>query len=290
MNLKVLAPAKINLGLEILNKRPDGYHNVDMIMQSVSLYDVLEVSISGDGAINIESNVNIACETKKNIVYKAIKCFFEFTGIINPGISVYINKSIPICAGLAGGSSDAAATIVALNKLFDKKLLQEDLMKIGSKVGSDVPFCICGGTVRASGRGDILIPINSKVKYHLVIVKPDVSISTANAYKESEHVNGKNTGAIDKISFAISNGNLSLMCSSLFNRFESLVNIKEIDFLKNKLIALGANGVLMTGSGSAVFGIFEDYVNAKKCHEIMVKNYKQSFLCEPIENGANIVN
>lgn len=289
MNLKVLAPAKINLGLEILNKRPDGYHNVDMIMQSVSLYDALEVSISGDGAISIESNVNIGCETKKNIIYKAIKCFFEFTGIKNPGIFVYINKSIPICAGLAGGSSDAAATIVALNKLFDKELLQEDLMKIGSKVGSDVPFCICGGTVRASGRGDILIPINSKVKYHLVIVKPDVNISTANAYEESEHVKGENTGAIDKISFAISSGDLPLMCSSLFNRFESVVNIKEIDFLKNKLIALGANGALMTGSGSAVFGIFEDYVNAKKCHEIMVKNYKQSFLCEPIENGANIV-
>ncbi len=289
MNLKVLAPAKINLGLEILDKRPDGYHNVDMIMQSVSLYDILDVSISKNHKVDIKSNVDMGCETEGNAVYKAIKYFFEFTGMKNPGISVRINKFIPICAGLAGGSSDAAATILALNNLFGNELTQEDLMAIGSKVGSDVPFCICGGTKRASGRGTILSPINSKVKYHLVIVKPDVCISTASAYAKSECIKGKNMGAIDKISSAMINGDLRLVCDNLFNRFESTVNNQEIFSLKSSMINLGANGALMTGSGSAVFGIFENYVDAEKCHRSMSKTYKQCFLCEPIEHGAIVL-
>ncbi len=284
-----MAPAKINLGLEILNKRPDGYHNVEMIMQSVSLYDILDISVSGNGAVDIKSNVNIGCELQDNIIYKASLRFFEFAKIANPGITVHIDKNIPICAGLAGGSSDAAATIFALNHIFKSKFTKEELMEISSKVGSDVPFCIFGGTMRASGRGTILTSINSKAKYYLVIVKPNINISTGLAYKKAEHIKKKNISKIDNISIALNNGDLDLVCNNLFNRFEDTVSGDEVLAIKNKMINLGASGALMTGSGSAVFGIFKDYVIAKKCYKTMLKNYKQSFLCEPIEHGAAIV-
>lgn len=286
MNIKVLAPAKINLGLEILNKRSDGYHNVDMIMQSVSLYDVLDISISGDLSIGIKSNIDFGCALEDNIMYKAAERFFEFTGIKNPGIGIKIQKNIPSCAGLAGGSSDGAAVIVALNHMFKTDLSLKDLMIIGEKVGSDVPFCIMGGTARARGRGTDLATIKSLAKYYLVITKPDINISTKSAYEKAENIKEKNIDSINKLEAALIDGKTIDVCNSLFNRFEDLAENPEIFSLKEKIIKLGAKGALMTGSGSAVFGIFEDYDLAGSCYEFISKNYEQSFLCGPISHGA----
>lgn len=288
MNVKVLAPAKINLGLEILGKRTDGYHNVDMVMQSVSLYDVLDVSVSKENSFDIKSNVDFGCPLEDNIIYKAAEHFFRFTGIKNTGICIKIQKNIPSCAGLAGGSSDGAAAILAFDKLFGTGLSQNDLMNICARVGSDVPFCMLGGTARSSGRGTELTPINSKPQYNLVIVKPDVDISTKSAYAKADNIKEKNITAIDKISFALQNGNLLEVCDNLFNRFENIADNLEISLLKNKMIDLGAKGSLMTGSGSAVFGIFEDSNLAQKCLEFMRKDYKQIFLCKPTRSGAII--
>lgn len=289
MNIKVLAPAKINLGLEILDKRLDGYHNVDMVMQSVSLYDALNISVSKSGLVHIKSNVDFGCRLEDNIMYKATECFFEFTGIKNPGINIEIQKNIPSCAGLAGGSSDGAAVIMALNQMFRVNLSQNEMMKIGEEVGSDVPFCIIGGAARAKGRGTDLESIKSLAKYYLVISKPNINISTRLAYEKSENVKEKNTLAIDRLAFALQNGELSEVCANLFNRFEDVVDNPEISSLKEKMISLGAKGALMTGSGSAVFGIFEDYDLAKSCYGFISKDYKQSFLCSPILHGAVIV-
>ena len=290
MNVKVLAPAKINLGLEILDKRADGYHNVDMIMQSVSLYDVLNISVSENNFFEIKSNVDFKCPLEDNTMYKAAKSFFEFTGIKPAGIAIEIQKNIPSLAGLAGGSSDGAAVIVALNHIFETGLPLNDLMKIGAQVGSDVPFCINGGTARAGGRGTLLSPINSELEYHLVIVKPDINISTSMAYAKSDSIKEKNTLAIEKISTALKNGDLSEMCNNLFNRFEDVVKDPEVFLLKDKMRKLGAKGTLMTGSGSAVFGIFEDAVLAQQCQKAMKQDYGKVFLCKPISHGVIINN
>lgn len=289
MNVKVLAPAKINLGLEILDKRTDGYHNVDMIMQSVSLYDVLNVSISEGDFFNINSNVEFGCLLEDNTMYKAARCFFEFTDMKNPGITVEIQKNIPSFAGLAGGSSDGAAIVLALDKLFGTNLSRKDLMNICAKVGSDVPFCMLGGTARANGRGVELKPIDSDLKYSLVIVKPDVNISTGMAYSKADNIKEKNIAAIDKISRALKDKNLYEVCENLFNRFEDVANSLEIFSLKDKMRNLGATGSLMTGSGSAVFGIFDNFNLAQECCEFMRKDYEKSFICEPIGHGAIII-
>ncbi len=289
MNIKVFAPAKINLGLEILDKRPDGYHNVDMIMQSVSLYDILNVSASKSGLIDIKSDVDFGCRLEDNIMYKAAECFFEFTGVKNLGVSIEIQKNIPSCAGLAGGSSDGAAVIVALNEIFDVNLSQKEMMKIGEKIGSDVPFCITGGAARATGRGTDLESIKSLAKYYLVISKPNINISTRFAYEKSENVKEKNILEIERLTFALKSGDLSEICANLFNRFEDVVHNSEIYLLKSKIMKLGAKGSLMTGSGSAVFGIFEDYESARSCYEFISKDYRQSFLCSPISHGVIIV-
>lgn len=290
MGIKVLAPAKINLGLEILDKRSDGYHNVDMIMQSVSLYDVLDVSVTDSLVIDIKSNVDFGCSLENNIMYRVANCFFEFTNINNPGILIEIQKNIPSFAGLAGGSSDGAAVVLALDKLFDTRLSKNEFMEICAKVGSDVPFCMVGGTARARGRGTLLSPINSHFEYHLVIVKPDINVSTESAYSKADNIILKNIDSISKIEDAFHQRRLLDVCNNLFNRFEDVLDVPEIFSLKDRMKKLGAMGALMTGSGSAVFGIFEDYESAAKCHEIMRGNFKNSFLCKPIFHGAVIVN
>ncbi len=289
MSIKVLAPAKINLGLEILGKRKDGYHDVDMVMQSVNLYDVLRISISDGSLFVINSNEEFDCNLEDNTMYKAAKCFFEFVGLSNPGITIEIEKNIPSCAGLAGGSSDAAAVIVALDKMFHTGLLLNEMIKIGEEVGSDVPFCIVGGTARASGRGTVLNSVMSRLQYHVVIVKPDVNISTGSAYAKAENIREKNILAIDNITCALQNDDLLGVCHNLFNRFEDVVGSVEIFTLKNRMIRLGAKASIMTGSGSAVFGIFEDFLSAKKCYELISKDYKQSYLCNPVTHGAVIL-
>lgn len=290
MNVKILAPAKINLGLEILDKRMDGYHNVDMIMQSVSLYDVLKISVSENSFFDIKSNVDFKCSLEDNTMHKAAECFFEFTGIKPAGILIETQKNIPSLAGLAGGSSDGAAVIVALNHIFETGLPLNDLMKIGAQVGSDVPFCINGGTARASGCGTVLNPINSELEYNLVIVKPNINISTGSAYAKADSIKEKNILAIDRINAALKSGDLSGMCNNLFNRFEDVVNDPEVFLLKDKMRKLGAKGTLMTGSGSAVFGIFEDAVSAQRCQKIMKQDYEKVFLCKPVSHGVIIDN
>ena len=288
MNVKILAPAKINLGLEILDKRADGYHNVDMIMQSVSLYDVLKISVSENSFFDIKSNVDFKCSLEDNTMHKAAECFFEFTGIKPAGILIETQKNIPSLAGLAGGSSDGAAVIVALNHMFGTCLPLNDLIKIGARVGSDVPFCINGGTARASGRGTVLNPINSELEYNLVIVKPNINIFTGSAYAKADSIKEKNILAIDRINVALKSGDLSGMCNNLFNRFEDVVEDPEVFLLKDKMRELGAKGTLMTGSGSAVFGIFEDAVSAQRCQKIMKQDYEKVFLCKPVSHGVII--
>ncbi len=286
--MKILAPAKINLGLEILDKRQDGYHNVDMIMQSVSLYDVLNISITDDLLININFNKEIQCDLKDNIIYKIAKKYFEYTKVVNPGININVEKNIPVCAGLAGGSSDGAATLIGLNEIFNTRLSLDELRKIGESVGSDIPFCITGGTARAAGRGTDLRFIRSNLKYYLVIVKPSVDISTKKAYEISDDLKNKKIKNMDSLEKFLIDNNLKGVCDDMFNRFEEVVHNPEILEIKNKMIDMGAMGVSMSGSGPSVFGVFENEASALECKKEIQKKFFQCFLCVPVEKGAYI--
>ena len=256
MEYTVLAPAKINLGLEILGKNNDGYHNVEMVMQTVSLYDKVTVSVTSNGGINVICDKNINCEPTRNTAYRCATEFFEYTKIKNPGITIKIAKNIPMEAGLAGGSTDGAGTLIALNKIFGTNLSTNELMNLGGKIGADIPFCIMKGTAIATGIGTDLVKIVASQDYHVVIIKPDFSISTKEAYEKSDALDIKNHTKFDELVKALEEKNTVKIGENLFNRFESVISQKEIFYIKDKLINLGANGAIMSGSGSSVFGIF----------------------------------
>ena len=283
MEYTVLAPAKINLGLEILGKNNDGYHNVEMVMQTVSLYDKVTVSVTSHGGINVICDKNINCEPTRNTAYRCATEFFEYTKIKNPGITIKIAKNIPMEAGLAGGSTDGAGTLIALNKIFGTNLSTNELMNLGGKIGADIPFCIMKGTAIATGIGTDLVKIVASQDYHVVIIKPDFSISTKEAYEKSDALDIKNHTKFDELVKALEEKNTVKIGENLFNRFESVISQKEIFYIKDKLINLGANGAIMSGSGSSVFGIFENSSKASNALEALKKEYTQVFLCRPIK-------
>lgn len=283
MECTVLAPAKINLGLEILGKNNDGYHNVEMVMQTVSLYDKVTVSVTSNGDINVICDKNINCEPTRNTAYRCATEFFEYTKIKNPGITIKIAKNIPMEAGLAGGSTDGAGTLIALNKIFGTNLSTNELMNLGGKIGADIPFCIMKGTAIATGIGTDLVKIVASQDYHVVIIKPDFSISTKEAYEKSDALDIKNHTKFDELVKALEEKNTVKIGENLFNRFESVISQKEIFYIKDKLINLGANGAIMSGSGSSVFGIFENSSKASNALEALKKEYTQVFLCRPIK-------
>ena len=289
MVIKAHAPAKINLGLEILNKRNDGYHSVDMVMQSVDLFDDIILKETNDKCISVKHNERIDLNAQDDISYKCAKLFFDRLRIKTSGILIEINKRIPISAGLGGGSSDGAAVLKGLNKLYGNPFTQNELMKLGAEIGADIPFCIMGGTARAGGIGTVLRAIESNMKYFLVLVKPSVSISTKKAYSlfdKALHLKFQN---FDEMESYIKCSKLEAVCDSLFNRFEELINKDCIQEIKNELINYRAMGALMSGSGSTVYGIFENEFLARRCFEKLKLKYENVFICKPIDHGVELV-
>lgn len=293
MELKVLAPAKINLSLDIVGKRDDGYHDVAMVMQAVSLYDT--VTVSDDVDDTQENLVKVTCDVAgiptddSNIVCKAAKAFYDYCNIQPKKIAVDIKKQIPSQAGLAGGSTDAAAVIVALNRIFDKKLTEKQMCEIGATVGADVPFCIVGGTKLAKGTGTTLEKIANLTKCSVLICKPEVSVSTAQAYAKADSKPNKGFLVTDEIVKHIFRRSLRGVCECLYNEFEAVMQIEEISDIKKTMVKNKALGACMSGSGSAVFGIFLDEKKAQKCKEKMSDSFERLYICEPIKGGCKIV-
>lgn len=282
MKIIVNAPAKINLYLDILGRREDGYHDVEMVMQTVSLCDTVTVTRTKHGNINLTCSVPIPGPIERNAAYLAAQAFFEHANIFNPDIDIHIKKRIPICAGLAGGSSDAAAVLTALNQLFDTNFSKEELAKLGEKIGADVPFCVHGGTMLATDTGTTLEALPPMPKCYFVIVKPNIAISTRAAYEASDaSTSSKSTSAKDIIS-AINSSDLQALSKSLYNRFEEVLALDEIEKIKFLLTQHGALNACMSGSGSAVFGIFEAELQAIKCKEALSAHYDGVFLAEPV--------
>jgi 4-diphosphocytidyl-2-C-methyl-D-erythritol kinase len=262
MTCTVKAPAKINLALDVLSKRPDGYHDVAMIMQTVALYDTISVR-SGFEGIKLTSDSSKIPVDDTNIAYKAAH-YLSTKYNVKRGAHIHIEKRIPVAAGLAGGSTDAAAVLKLLNKVWDLKLSKAELMDAGKKLGADVPFCIQGGTCLAEGLGDKLTVIKSMPDCFILLAKPNVGVSTKDVYEGLKLDEIEERPNIPAILQGIQNQDLLKISNNMGNVLESVTTkmYPIILGLKRKLLENGAIGSLMSGSGPTVFGVFEDMATA----------------------------
>lgn len=288
--MKLKANAKINLIIDITGIKKNGYHSLFTIMQSVSLGDIITVErIDGEDII-------ISCDTagvptdKSNIVYKCAERFFEYANITeNRGISIHIEKHTPFGAGMGGGSADGAAVLVALNKLFNKNYADKILCRIGVKVGADIPFCIVGGTALCLDTGAVVAPLTDIKGYHIVIVKPEESVSTKEAYGAVDALENmkhpKNQEMLELLADGDVNNALKL-CANVFEQALEVAGRVDVKSICNKN---GAVASCMTGSGSAVYGIFENYENALEAAKELEKKFSQVYVCTPSEYGVEII-
>lgn len=280
--LTIKAPAKINIYLDVVGKRPDGYHELQTVMQSISLYD--EVSVT-----KIPCGIQLTCDKdyiptdERNIAYKAAKAFkdkFE----IKDGVKIHLEKKIPVGSGLGGGSVDAASVLLAMDHLFEASVKKEELIELGKSIGADVPFCLLGKTALAEGIGERLTQISNSADWDIVLIKPRFSISTAMVYKnykmQERPPNVSAKGMID----ALESGSVTGVASNMYNALESVAcnEYPEIEHIKKRLIEAGAKGALMSGSGSSVFGLFEDKESAKDSYGRFRKKYQQVYLVKMI--------
>jgi 4-diphosphocytidyl-2C-methyl-D-erythritol kinase len=284
--MQSLAYAKINLTLDIAGKKTDGYHLLRMVMQSVSLCDRLTLTQGAPGIRLRCGRADVPCD-ESNTVYKAAAAFFAYSGKLSC-IDITIEKNIPSQAGLGGGSADAAAALHALNALYHTGYSVETLCKIGLQAGADVPFCVLGGTALAEGIGERLTALPPLPHCFLVICKPPVGVNTKRAYAlaDSLRVAGMNT---EPMLEAIRSGSLSAAASALGNDFERVVRLKDVESIKQVLCLAGALGACMTGSGSAVYGIFEEKSAAAACKAELAEEYAEVFLCEPVNTPFAIL-
>ena len=277
--LKLNAYAKINLGLDVVRKREDGYHEVRMIMQTINMYDKLTMKPIDEDKIILTTNLSFLPIDENNLVYKAIKLIKE-KHQITTGVSVTLEKHIPVAAGMAGGSTDCAAALVGMNQLFDLKLSQKTLMEYGVTLGADVPYCILRGTALSEGIGEILTPLPPVPQCHVLIAKPPVHVSTKFVYDNLKANELEKHPDIDGMVDAIKEGSIAGVADRLENVLETVTipAYPEIGTLKQIMLDCGAMNSLMSGSGPTVFGLFEKEEDAKKAYE----------LCKQ-QNSANVV-
>ena len=277
--IKLDAYGKINLGLDVLGKRDDGYHDLDMVMQSVNLADKIIIQKNKTGEITVKSNTGKIPNDESNLAYKAAKLLIdEFE--IEKGVDIEIEKNIPISGGMAGGSTDCAAVLKGMNKLFKLKLSEEELMERGVKLGADVPFCIMGKTARAEGIGEVLTPIKNKLKGYIVLAKPPISVSTGFVYGRIDEVEVKNKPDTEAMIEAIKKNDLKGLADSICNVLEEVTipDYPIVQEIKDKMLNNGALNAMMTGSGPTVFGLFDD----KKKAVAAVDELKESKILEQL--------
>lgn len=289
-SIELKSRAKINLSIDVLGKREDGYHLVEMIMQTIDLYDLIEINEKDNDQITIKSTSDEIPLDCNNLVYKAAN-LIKKTFNINKGVEIHIKKNIPVAAGMAGGSSNAAAALVGLNKLWNLNLSNQQLEKIGLKLGADVPFCINGGAVLASGIGEELTPIKGLTKDVCILVcKPDLFVSTKEVY---ECIDSKDIDKRPNNKFLIEclkNEDTRQLAENMFNVLEGVTMDKHpvIQQIKDIMTNNRALGAMMSGSGPTVFGLYENREDAVKCKAILEKQFKQTFVVACEEKGVEV--
>ena len=285
ISLKALA--KINLGLDVVRRREDGYHEVRMVMQTIHLFDRLNIEKTKKAGISIKTNLSFLPVNENNLIYKAGKLLMdEFN--ITEGVSVELDKRIPVAAGMAGGSTDAAAMLYGMNKIFDLGLSMQELKDRGVKIGADVPYCLMRGTALAEGIGEKLKSLPPMIKCPVLIAKPQISVSTKFVYENLRLDENTVHPDIDALIQDIKDKDLHEVCNHMGNVLETVTipNYPIIDEIKKKMMNSGAIGAMMSGSGPTVFGLFEDEETAKKAYKEMKKSElaKQVYLTDIYNN------
>ena len=283
--MKVKVAAKINLMLDILKRLENGYHSLFMIMQSVDLYDTITVEKNTENKIIIKCNTEGVPCNEKNIAYKCAKAFFNACNIQEQGITIIIEKNIPISAGTAGGSADGAGVLYCLNKIYNINLSQNELCEIGSKVGADIPFSLTGGTAIALNTGDVIAPVKNLSECYIVLCKPEQDVSTPEAYAQFDALN--RVRHLDRVSMidAVASGDYEKICTHCGNVFEQAVEVPKRPHIKGIMRKCGADACCMSGSGPTVFGLFSDKEKAEDCYNKLAKKYDSVYICKPANSG-----
>lgn len=274
----IKARAKINLNLEVFEKRKDNYHNLESVFQKVNLYDEMHIKKIKEDKFKLNINIR-ELDNKENIIYKAYVKLKERYKTIT-GVEITVKKNIPMQAGMAGGSTDCAAFIIAMNKLFDLKLSKKEIESFGKSFGADVVPCFYNKAIKAEGIGDIITHIDTNFRYYMVIIKPKICCNTKEMFERLDtQDNIKQLNTSENIIKALKNKDIKLLAKNLYNVFEEVIPEKEsIKNIKKELIKNGALNALMTGSGSSVYGIFEDKQSAKKAY-MELKDKYETYIC-----------
>ena len=283
--MEIQAFAKLNLTLDILGKREDGYHNLRMVMQSITLADTLTLEENQGEGLRVSANLRFLPTGEKNLAAAAALRFWEALGREPEDLDIRIEKRIPVCAGMAGGSSDAAAVLRALNQRAGEPFAPKELARLGERVGSDVPYCVLGGTALAEGRGEVLTPLPPLPRCWVVACKPDFPISTPELFAQADRVKLRRRPDTAGLVAALEAGDLGGVARRMYNVFEDVmprrlyVRVAEI---KNELIQRGALGANMSGSGPTAFGLFDRREAAEEALAALRERYRDTFLCETV--------
>ncbi len=284
--ITVLAPAKINLTLNVTSKLPNGYHTVEMVMQTISLYDEIHISPASSFSFTVEG-AELPLDDR-NTIGKASKLYTEYTGL-SADFAIRVKKNIPMQAGLAGGSADAAGVLIGLNHFYGQPLTHEQLLDFGARIGADVPFCIQGGTCFASGIGTTLQSFPEMPSCYIAVAKPFCSVSTAQAYAAIDRVPFPDNTHWEDMKKALQQKDVGVIGQKLYNHFEAVIQEPQVEALKKVMLAKGALGAVMTGSGSAVIGLFTDEQAAKAALETVKPICEMTAVCTPVNCGPKIV-
>ena len=282
---EVKAYAKLNLSLDVLGTRADGYHDLRMVMQSVALADTLRLEIGTGEGLKVTTSLRFLPNNEKNLAAAAALRFWEALGREPEDLDIRIEKRIPVCAGMAGGSSDAAAVLRALNQRAGEPFSPRELAKIGERVGSDVPYCVLGGTALAEGRGEMLTPLAPLPRCWVVACKPDFPISTPELFAQADRVKLRRRPDTAGLVAALEAGDLGGVARRMYNVFEDVLPARlytRVAEIKNILIQCGALGANMSGSGPTAFGLFDRLEAAQEARACLAQRYRDTFLCETV--------
>ena len=283
--MEIQAFAKLNLTLDILGKREDGYHDLRMVMQSITLADTLTLEENQGEGLRVSANLRFLPTGEKNLAAAAALRFWEVLGREPENLDIRIEKRIPVCAGMAGGSSDAAAVLRALNQRVGEPFSPKELARLGERVGSDVPYCVLGGTALAEGRGEVLTPLPPLPRCWVVACKPDFPISTPELFAQADRVKLRRRPDTAGLVAALEAGDLGGVARRMYNVFEDVLPARlytRVAEIKNILIQCGALGANMSGSGPTAFGLFDRLEAAQEARACLAQRYRDTFLCETV--------
>ena len=283
--MEIQAFAKLNLTLDILGKREDGYHDLRMVMQSITLADTLTLEENRGEGLRVSANLRFLPTGEKNLAAAAALRFWEALGRELEDLDIRIEKRIPVCAGMAGGSSDAAAVLRALNQRAGDPFSPKELARLGERVGSDVPYCVLGGTALAEGRGEVLTPLPPLPRCWVVACKPDFPISTPELFAQADRVKLRRRPDTAGLVAALEAGDLGGVARRMYNVFEDVLPARlytRVAEIKNILIQCGALGANMSGSGPTAFGLFDRLEAAQEARACLAQRYRDTFLCETV--------